>query len=191
MTLANTSTVNSYVGTGAVSVYPFSFVAFQAADISVLVTSPTGTLYTLTMGTDYTISGLNPAGAPPTTGNVTLVNSSQAWLTSGFLTTGWSITISRVVAIVQSTSIRNQGDFYQETVETTLDYLTMICQQLQQQITDLGGSSGGGGGGGGDTAGDITITIPGDGLILTTPDGTKTARIALGNDLAVTVQQLT
>lgn len=194
MTLANTPTVDSYVGTGSVNVYPFNFVAFQAADISVIVTSPAGTNTDLFLGTDYTVSGLNPAGGPPSSGQITLVDNSQEWLTSGFLITGWSLVITRDVAVVQNTSIRNQGDFYQETIEDALDYLTMICQQLQQEITDISTGGGGGGGGGGTTNifdTDIVITTAGDGLILVTPDGTKTYRVGIANNGALSATRLT
>lgn len=193
MTLANTPTVNSYVGTGSLNVYPFNFVAFQAVDISVMVTSPTGVNTALFLGTDYTVSGLNPAGGPASSGQITLVDSGQAWLTTGFLTTGWSLTITRIVAIVQDTSIRNQGDFYPETFEDSLDYLTMICQQLQVAINAIVTGGGGGGGGGGTSIfnTDITITTAGDGLIVVTPDGTKTFRLGISNTGALTATRLT
>ena len=190
MTLANTPIINTYAGTGGANSYSFSFPVFNSSDIAVVVTSPTGIVYTLALATDYVVSGLNPAGAPPTTGSITLVNSSQAWLTGGNLTSGWTISIERIVSLSQSTSIRNQGDFYQETIESALDYLTMICQQLQQAITAINAplipppslSA---------VTGDITLISNGAGLIVRTPDGTKTYRIAIANNGALSAQRIT
>lgn len=186
MTLANTPIVNSYVGTGGANNYAFNFPVFQAGDIAVTATSPSGTLFNLLLTTDYTVSNLNPTGAPPTTGSITLVNSGQAWLTGGNLTTGWSISITRLVSIAQNTSIRNQGDFYQETIESTLDYLTMICQQLQQAINSpiLPKSLT-------SVTGDITITSNGNGLVVSTPNGLHTYRITVDNNGNVGTQQIT
>lgn len=53
------------------------------------------------------------------------------------LSSGQFLTIYRILPIVQDTSIRNQGNFYPNAVENSLDYLTMVCQQLQDQITAL------------------------------------------------------
>lgn len=53
------------------------------------------------------------------------------------LSSGQYLTISRVLPIVQETTIRNQGNFYPAAVENALDNLTMIAQQLQQDISIL------------------------------------------------------
>lgn len=50
------------------------------------------------------------------------------------LSTGQYLTISRVLPIVQETTIRNQGNFYPAAVENALDNLTMIAQQLNTDI---------------------------------------------------------
>lgn len=134
MTLSIASPTNTYIGTGAASVYAFTFPIFNNTDLTLTVTSPTGVAYGLTLGTDYTVSNLNPSGGPAVTGSITLVNNSQAWLTAGSLTTNWTLTITRVVSIIQNTSLRNQGDYFPEVIENQLDYLTMICQQLEQAI---------------------------------------------------------
>lgn len=161
MTVAAGSIVNSYTGTGASNNFAFTFPVLSQGDIAIVVTSPTGTKYNLILGTDYTVSTLNPAGGPPTTGSITLVNSSQAWLTTGNLTSGWSISLTRNMSIAQLTSIRNQGDFYQEVLEQTLDYLTMLCQQINQAISPVIPISLA------VVTGDITISTAGSGVILT------------------------
>lgn len=186
MTLAATPIVNSYVGTGGANSYSFNFPVFSAGDITVVVISPTGVKSTLSLGIDYVVAGLYPIGGPATTGSITLVNSSQAWLTGGNLTSGWTIAITRIVSLAQSTTFRNQGDFYQETIESALDYLMMAIQQLQQTLTApvVPASIT-------VVTGDINITAAGAGLIVTTPNGQRTYRIAVDNNGAITSQRIT
>lgn len=100
--------------------------------------------YTLTEGVDYTVSGLNPAGTPASTGSITLINAGQAWLSGNNLATGWILTIIRALALSQNTSFRNQGDFYRSSLEDALDYLTMLIQDeasgifiLTDQVTGI------------------------------------------------------
>jgi hypothetical protein len=187
MTVAVGSIVNSFIGNGSANNFSFSFPVFAQGDITVTVTlTATGVVTTLILGTDYTVLGLNPAGSPPTTGSITLVNSSQAWLTVGNLSTGYSLQISRVMQIAQATSIRNQGPYYPETIEAALDYLTMLIQQLNQAINApvLPKSLT-------SVTGDITINTNGAGLVVTTPDGTKTFRIYVNNNGILSTLELT
>lgn len=118
------------MGDGSTNTYSFPFPVFVSSHLAlVIVSSDHTTTYALILGTDYTVSGLSPNGSPALTGSIALVNSGQAWLTAGNLTTGYGLTIDRVVPIEQDTSIRNQGDFYPATIEDALDYVTMILQQ--------------------------------------------------------------
>lgn len=130
MTLAAASPTISYVGDGATRSYSFPYPVFIQTHITITVIAPAGTSYLLVLGTDYTVSGLSPNGSPALAGSISLVNSGQAWLTGANLASGYTITIQRVLPIAQLTSIRNQGDFYPETLEDALDYLAMISQQL-------------------------------------------------------------
>lgn len=137
MTVAVEVPLNTFVGNGATNLFSFNFHVFLQSQLSVTVTSPTGTTYTLVLGTDYTVQGLNAAGTPAATGSITLVNGGQAWLTTGNLTTGWSLSISRTVPYSQISSIRSQGDFDRAFLEDALDRLAMQIQQLQQEIAVL------------------------------------------------------
>lgn len=141
MTLAAESPTVTYIGDGSANAFSFPIPTYTQADLAVSVVN-TGVdpqvTSDLVLGTDYTVSGLNAAGAPASAeAVVTLVNNSQAWLTAGNLSTGYDLVIQRIVAISQETSIRNQGDFYPEDFENSLDYLTMICQQLQDEINAI------------------------------------------------------
>lgn len=133
MSISSAANRNDYVGTSALHVYAYSFKIFTGAETDLLVTvrhPTTGVETTLTYLTDYTVSGAGSASG----GNVTLVNASQAWLTSGELTTSWHLTIRRVRPVTQVTDIRNQGDYFPETIEDQMDSEVMIDQQQQDLI---------------------------------------------------------
>lgn len=131
MTLAVANPVNSYIGNGSTNTYPFTYPVFVQSHLVVNIVAPSGSpSYLLVLGTDYTVLGLSPNGSPALSGNIVLINSGQAWLTGANLTASYVITITRVVPISQNTSVRNQGDFYPETLEDALDYITMILQQV-------------------------------------------------------------
>lgn len=174
MTLAAAIPQQSYVGTGGSNAYTFSFPTFSQSQIVVTVSSPTSPtlIYaTLVLGTDYTVSGLSPAGTPAQPGTVTLVNAGQAWLTAGFLTTSWTITIKRVVPVSQSASIRNQGDYYRDYLENALDTIVMEIQQQQLLINNLTPGSG--------------VVTP----VSVAQGGTGVAAILAGNRLMVSLAQ--
>lgn len=129
MTVAPSTPINTYTGDGATNSYPFTFEVFLQTQLDVIVVAPDATVYTLDLGTDYTVSGLSPTGGGAMPGSITLVNSGQAWLTSGNLTTDYILTIERTLPIAQTYSIRNQGDYYPEFLENALDYIVMLIQQ--------------------------------------------------------------
>jgi hypothetical protein len=132
MTIAVCTPLNSYIGNDTTATYPFTFPVWNSSQFIVTVAPTTpGMSYQLTSGVDYNVTGLNAAGTPASTGNIVLINASQAWIyASGFLKTGWVLTIVRTLTLTQNTSIRNQASYYPETLEDALDYLTM-CEQDQ------------------------------------------------------------
>lgn len=131
MSLSSTTRRNDYTGNGSNSVYAYSFRVFSQTDLVVKVkNTSTGTVTTLVLTTDYTVSGVGSSAG----GNVTLVNAAQAWLTAGKLSTGYTLAIRRVMSLVQNTDIRNQGSYFAETHEDAFDYLTMIDQTQQDDI---------------------------------------------------------
>lgn len=132
MSLASSVNRNDYTGNGATSVYSYSFKLFQSSDLTVIVkdtsTPPVETV--LTINTDYTISGVGSTSG----GNVTLVNGGQSWLTSGSLKSNYKLTFLRQLDLTQTTDLRNQGDYFPETIEDTFDKSRMIDQQQQDEI---------------------------------------------------------
>lgn len=133
MTVPSANARNDAVGNGATKVYPYAYRILSDDDVLVVVRNPdTEVETTLTLTTDYTVSGKGaPAG-----GNVTLVDADQEWLDAeGDLKTNWAIAIIRKPALTQETDFRNQGTFFGETHEDSLDKLTMLIQWLQDQLT--------------------------------------------------------
>lgn len=131
MTVAATSPITSYVGNGGSSTFSFTFPVFTSSQLLVtFIQASTGSTTTGVLGTDYSVSGLNAAGTPASTGNIALINSSQAWLTAGLLSTGWSVVIQSLFPYSQATSIRNQGSYLPAVLEDALDNIVYELQQM-------------------------------------------------------------
>lgn len=112
---------NSYTGNGATAIYSFTFPVFLATDLVVTVLDTFGAVTVLALNVDYTVSAV-----PAPNGSITLV--------AGNLTSGNTIIIQRVRPLTQTTDIRNQGNFFPEIHEDTFDNLTMLSQQIQEQV---------------------------------------------------------
>ncbi len=130
MTVASAVNSNDYVGTGLVSTYAYSFKIFAQTRLVVTVADTDGAETELTLTTDYTVTSVGETSG----GNVVLVNASQAWLTGGFLKSGYAINIRRVRPLTQDTDIRNQGDYFPEAHEDEFDKQVMIDQQQQDEL---------------------------------------------------------
>lgn len=131
MTLASTTARNDYTGAGTTTVFAYGFRIVAQANLLVEVRkTSTGAVTTLTITTDYTVSGVGVG----TGGNVTLVNAAQAWLDGATLAAGYTLMIRRVPSLVQNTDIRNQGTFLPETHEDAFDYAMMVAQAQQDSI---------------------------------------------------------
>lgn len=121
----------TYTGNGSTSVYSYGCRVVAASDILATIRKISdGTETTLALTTDYTVGSIGQAS-----GNITLVNASQAWLNgSGNLLSTYTLTIRRVRPLTQNTSLRNQGSFYAATHEDTFDNQMMISQQQEDEI---------------------------------------------------------
>jgi len=121
MTIANLPNYASFTGTGSVGPFTFSFVFLEDSEISVEITDLLGIVVLLTQNVDYVVAGAgNNAG-----GSVTLMTA---------LTTGWTLEVKRTLPLEQSLELPDQGPFFAPAIEAALDYLTMICQQLDRAI---------------------------------------------------------
>lgn len=125
MTIVTTSTKAVAQGNGATTTWPFTFLI---PDINSLVLTivdiPSGNP-TVIAPANYSVTGLGS----PTGGSVTYpLSGSPIPVTS-------DVVIQRVVAETQETDFTLQGAVYPTDIEDALDYVTMITQQLQSQVT--------------------------------------------------------
>lgn len=124
MTITTQTSYVTLAGNGGTTVFPYSFLIPTSDALVVSYTSPGPNSTTVTVPqSQYSFTGIGNAAG----GTVTYNPGSP-------IPTGSSITIQRVLPIVQQSSISNQGGFYPQTYEAALDYLTMVCQDLQAQI---------------------------------------------------------
>lgn len=125
MTISSTTRVVQYVGpTGAN--FGFAFKVFEKADLVVIRTDlTTGVDTTLTLNTDYTVS-LSPDQNYNAGGTVTL--------TAGSLAANTKLTITSHIDNLQPTDLSNQGGFYPDVINNSLDRATIQIQQLDDTI---------------------------------------------------------
>lgn len=116
-------------GNGVATSFSFSpIVIFEADDLLVVKTSATGVETALARGTgssNYSVS----VSAYPGTGSITYPASGTT-----YLATGETLTIKRLLTLEQTTDYENQGGYFADIVETSLDRLTMIDLQQQDDI---------------------------------------------------------
>lgn len=116
MTVSTEVNHNEYYGNGSTTNFPYTFRIYKPSDLVVVVTNADGMESVLVLGTDYIVTG---AGS----------YNGGAVITTTPLQSGVRIVISRELAAVQETDLRNQGSFFAEVHEDAFDYLTMLIQQ--------------------------------------------------------------
>lgn len=122
MVPANIAKMAPYTGNGSTTTYAYAFPIVESSDLIVTRydTSTIPVPGVLVLNTDYTVTGVGTAG-----GNVVLTTA---------LPLNYKLLIQRVVPVVQDTDIRNQGPYFPEIIESSFDYLTLICQQILEQV---------------------------------------------------------
>mgnify|MGYP000555931210 FL=1 len=132
MGVDNTNNRMDYTGNGTTDTYAYNFKIFEDSELRVVVEKVSdGTLTTLTLTTDYVVEGAGEGSG----GSITFVDNGQVYLDSdGFLDTGYTLTIRRVLPLTQETDIRNQGPYYPSIHEDQFDRFIMIDQQQQDEI---------------------------------------------------------
>ncbi|MDV1588056.1 phage tail fiber protein, partial [Klebsiella pneumoniae] len=117
MTVSTQVSRNEYTGNGATTQYDFTFRILDKSHLLVQTLDTSESIVTLTLGTDYTVTGVNR------------YNGGKVVLTSA-LPVGYKISIERSTPVTQESSIRNQGGFLPEIHEDAFDKLTMIIQRM-------------------------------------------------------------
>ncbi len=114
-----------YDGNDVTTSFPFSFKVFSADDVVVVLTDPAGIETTLTgSGTDYSVT-LNADQDTAPGGTVEKVSA---------LATGYLLTITSSVPNLQPLDLTNQGGFYPKVINAALDRVTILVQQVSEQV---------------------------------------------------------
>lgn len=122
MTVSTTNTRNSYSGNGSTTVFAYTFKIFDDDDITVIVrTDSTGVETTKTKTTHYTVSGVGSASG----GNITFGSAPAS---------GETVVLLRTTARTQLTDYTPNDPFPAATHEDALDKLTLIAQELQEEV---------------------------------------------------------
>ena len=109
-----------YAGSGTTGPFTVTFRFLANSHLRVIKTSTTGSETTLNLGVDYSVTGAGGAS-----GTVTLTSP---------LLTGEKLTIVRNVPLTQETDYVANDSFPAESHEQALDKLTMITQQLAEEV---------------------------------------------------------
>ena len=124
MTISTTTTKNSYSGNGSTTAFNYTFFIPTSTDIEVIVRSSTGTETVKSEGTgstNYSITGVGNSGG----GTVTFVTAPAS---------GETVVLRRNTAKTQATDYVANDPFPAESHESALDKLTIIGQDLQEQV---------------------------------------------------------
>jgi hypothetical protein len=123
MTISSTTSKNTYNGDGSTTVFAYTFEILENTSILVqLKNTSTGVITTKTLTTDYTVSGVGSSSG----GNVTFVVAPPS---------GNTVLLIRSEAFTQLTHYPEYGTFPASTHEQALDRLTMLTQQLYENVS--------------------------------------------------------
>lgn len=124
MTIPTQQSSQIFLGNGVTTAFDFSFVGADSDFINVTYTDADGNSETL-LPAQYTIF-LNPAA----TGALWGIGGTVTYPIVGSpIANGTSLTVARILPLVQDDSISNQGAFAPSVIETALDTLEMQIQQ--------------------------------------------------------------
>lgn len=132
--------------------YTINFPFLDTGHIVVVLTDSEGTESTLTEGTDYSVAGTYSTDAGRYTGGSITTTSAHA--------SSSTVTIKRVTTVTQPTELAEAGPFPAETLETALDRVTMISQEVRRDAAP----------------GTSNVEASGTGVVVQTTEGTFTTR---------------
>jgi len=121
---SSTRKAGPFLGNGATTVFPFAFKVFASADLRVVRTNALGLESDLVLDTDYTVA-LNSNQDNDPGGTVTRATA---------LPTGERLTITSDVEALQPLVLTNNGGFYPRVINDAFDKITIIAQQLIEQV---------------------------------------------------------
>lgn len=121
MTISTTTSRISYSGNGVTTVFAFPYRFLENADLTVVLVSSAGVETTKMLTTDYTVTGADEDAG----GTVTMLVAPAS---------GERLVILREMDLTQETDYISGDPFPAESHERALDRLTMISQQIQEQV---------------------------------------------------------
>lgn len=121
---SSTRKAGPFLGNDATTVFPFAFKVFTSADLRVVRTNALGVESDLVLDTDYTVA-LNSNQDNDPGGTVTRGTA---------LPTGERLTITSGVEALQPLVLTNNGGFYPRVINDAFDKITIIAQQLIEQV---------------------------------------------------------
>ena len=147
MTISVTAVRMNYVGSGSLSSYPYTFRVDDETDLEVQQSdSDDDNATTLVLNSDYTVTGVGSESG----GNVILGSN---------LASGYHLAITRVSPRLQSTDLEQRGSFNPETIEDRFDRITMLIQELADDISRAAKVSRTGGSEGSEVDADIATSV--------------------------------
>lgn len=123
MTVAQDLNYVEYTGNGVTTIFPFTFKVQDVSQLQVYQYVIATGVATLLDPSLYTVSGTLPG--------VGSINYAPLGLPMSSL---YKVLIYREAALLQNMDIENQGGFLPEVLEIELDRLSMVDQQLQEQL---------------------------------------------------------
>ena len=121
---STTRKAGPYSCNGSTVAFPFSFKVFQASDVRVIRTDTNEAESDLVLGTNYTVA-LNADQDANPGGTVTTVTTYAS---------GNFITLTSKLENLQPLVLTNMGGFYPKVINNALDRLTILVQQVFEQV---------------------------------------------------------
>lgn len=132
MTVATTTRKVQYSCDGSTYEFDFSFPVQEEEDIAVIVTDSAGTETALAMTSDFEVS--SDSGTYESGGTITMVTYASGARATKAWASGYTVTIYRNTALLQEVEFRNNRQFRQSNMETALDRIVMMIQDLEERI---------------------------------------------------------
>lgn len=129
MTIASTINRDQFDGDGVTVLFPYTFEINTAdgSDIQVFVVDDDDVVTEIT--SNFVVDVANARISYPTVAGVSPLEPAIA-----ALPVGWRLVLIRIEPLSQTVVLTDQGSISMPAIENGMDKLTMICQQLQEQI---------------------------------------------------------
>lgn len=129
MSISSQSNRVQYAGDGGTTSFGYSFPigTSDGSDIQVWICDDDGVLTLL--ASNYSVNTVTARVNYPTVGGVSPLDPGV-----NVLPATWNIILLRIEPLTQNLALGNQGAFDAASINSELDKLTMICQQMQEQL---------------------------------------------------------